>query len=77
MRMRSRGQPGKSVDTEATGATTHVAFLLDTSVIARIEARMPELTTPGRKPTLAGALRALVLVGLGELEQLSTSEQRA
>ena len=77
MTTRSRGQSGKGVDAEATGATTHVAFLLDTSVIARIEARMPELTTPGRKPTLAGALRVLVLVGLSELERLSAREQRA
>jgi hypothetical protein len=64
-----RDQPGTSIDAEATGATTHVDFLLDTSVIARIKALMPALATPGRKATLSDALRALIHAGLGEMER--------
>ena len=69
MKTGGRGQPGKSVNAEATGGTTHVDFLLDTSVIARIKALMPALAMPGRKPTLSDALRMLIHAGLGEMEQ--------
>jgi hypothetical protein len=48
----------------------HIAFRVDQTLVDEIDAGAKEICLPGSKPTRAAALRALIHLGLSEIDEV-------
>ena len=55
-------------------ASQHVAVRLDEQTLARVDALIPNLSTPWRAAKRSDVLRALILAGLDVLEQAEPTQ---
>ncbi len=49
--------------------TRHVSVRLDAEIVRRVQALLPALSVPGRPATITDVYRAIIMIGLEDMEQ--------